>query len=397
MKGWQAAALLITAACGDDLVPVGPSLEHADTMFFVAHSDDDMIFMQPELLDALQGGGSVATVYFVLGDPDKGWWHAQDMLKASRTAYAGIVGSSSDWDCGYIALTFPVEHCRLRGREVSLIAVDLSDGRIPGDRRESLLHLVDGTITSMPLISPAGGVATRESVLDVASDLLTAITPAEVHALELAGTHGRDHSSHMFASSFLFWAAARFGYAGPMTWHRGYNVADEPVTLDGAEYGVAAHMLGYYEACANSCGSCGSPCATISTAHETWLHRQYALHRSDPAAGRLATDTGCVTSEFSLGDCAAAPAVALTGDGHVHLGTSCLASQDDGTVTSAPCAATPEQYWVLDSESTLWNGRPPVSGGDMTYDHVRCLAASDGVLSAPTCGAHATYAWQVTE
>src|SRR2546421_1941910 len=56
------------------------------------------------------------------------------------------------------------------------------------------------------------------------SDLAT--TPSEIHTLELAATHGRDHSSHMFVASFALWAEARTGYDGPVTWHRGYNVGE---------------------------------------------------------------------------------------------------------------------------------------------------------------------------
>ncbi len=35
------------AACGDNTPPVGPPIEPADSMFVIAHFDDDMIFMEP--------------------------------------------------------------------------------------------------------------------------------------------------------------------------------------------------------------------------------------------------------------------------------------------------------------------------------------------------------------
>ena len=60
-------------------------------------------------------------------------------------------------------------------------------------------------------------------------------------------------------------------------------------------------------------------------------------------------------------------------------------------VTLAPCTGAPEQYWVLDSEGLLWNGRPPQRAPDMTYDHVRCLTGQGAV----TCGANLQARWTI--
>ena len=389
-----ALAAMLASACGDNAYTLGEPIGHADTVFFAAHTDDDMIFMQPEVVDAARSG-SIATVYFTVGDAVKGYGLARGLLRASKTAYAGIAGGAA-WDCGYVDLAVPVQHCKLVGHEVSLIAVDLPDGGIPGDRTESLLHLVDGSVPSVDLVSPAGGTATRETTAQLAVDLLAALAPDEIHALELAGTHGRDHSSHMFSSAFLFWAAARSGYAGPLTWHRGYNVASEPVTLDGPDYDDAVRMLGFYEACASDCAACGVPCQpdAVSPAHVTWLERQHAVARVRSAGGKLAFGDQCLQVTAALGDCASAPVFALASDGRLQLGDACLTARDDGALSTAVCDGSAAQYWVLDGEGSLWNGLPPLAAGDMSYDHVRCLAVTDAVVSAATCGATNAFAWQ---
>lgn len=320
---------------------------------------------------------------------------ARRLLRASKSAYAGIVGGDA-WECGYVELTVPVHHCKLVGHDVSLIAVDLPDGGIPGDRTESLLHLVDGSVASVALVSPAGGAATRDAVTQTAVDLLAALSPTEIHALELAGTHGRDHSSHMFSSAFLLWAAARVSYTGPLTWHRGYNVADEPVTLDGDDYNKSIHMLGFYAACADGCARCGETCDTsaINPAHRTWIARQHAVDRVAEATGKLAFGDRCLDSSLALGDCADAPIFALSSDGRLRLGGACLTASVDDTVAAAPCDGSATQYWVLDSEGSLWSGVPPRAARDMNYDHVRCLAATDVTVSASTCGESAAFSWR---
>lgn len=387
------ASLVVVTGCGDNITPIGPPLERADTLFVVAHSDDDMIFMQPELLAALHAG-AVTTMYVTMGDPVEGYEHAQFLLRATRTAYASIAGGS-EWECGYVWLDgATAQHCRLSARPVSLIALDLPDGGIPGERRDSLLHLVDGTVAALPVLGPEGGSATVDTTIDALAQIIAATEPREIHALELAGTHGRDHSSHMFSSSFAFWAAARIAYPGPITWHRGYNVDVEAITLDGADYAAARDMLGYYEACSSSCGRCGSSCTTLLAAHEGWLQRQYASTRVVEATGPLTFDDRCLTASRQLADCAAAPPAQLDRGGQLRLGDGCLATTPEDGVTLEACTGGPAQYWALDSEGFLWNGRPPTPGGDMSYDHVRCLSGDGAIASAPTCGAQRRPRWR---
>src|SRR5512146_2542851 len=109
--------MTLAVACGDNVVPVGPPLTHSDTLFLAAHEDDDMIFMQPELLRALGEGKATTTVYATSAGPHgRGIGH----FEAAKMAYAAIVGSH-DWDCGMTELgTITVEHCRLRDRPISV-------------------------------------------------------------------------------------------------------------------------------------------------------------------------------------------------------------------------------------------------------------------------------------
>jgi len=348
-----AIALLTVAACGDNLPgpPPGPELAPARTMFVIAHFDDDMIFMQPELVDA----GSAITVYMTSGDPVKGNGRADEVFAAARAARGG------SWDCGYIWIGgLPAHHCR--SGEMSLVGLDLPDGGLDGERTDSLLHLVEGKITRLPVLGPIGGHASEDEIIGELAEMFELTQPAEVHALDVAATHGRDHSSHLMSSSFALWAAARVGYAGPIRWHRGYNVDGEAVTLTGGDYDAAAAMLGAFDA-----RYFGMP--GLDPQEDAWMQRQYAFDRVAAAA----------VDPFVLDE-----------SGHLRSGSQCLASAAGGAVAPAPCAAAPEQYWLLDGEGHLWNGLPPDPAADMDYDHVRCLAAVD---SAPTCGADHDVTW----
>ncbi len=360
--GWSVAA-----ACGDNIPGPGPDLAPADTLIVIAHFDDDMIFMQPELLDAL-AAGSVTTVYVTSGDPVKGDDHADATFAAARTAYSAVLGAS-DWDCGYVPVAgAPAHHCRLGA--VSLIALDIPDGGIEGTGTDSLLHLVEGDVRAVPILGHVGGSATVDSLTGELAELIAVTQPSQIHALDVGATHGRDHSSHLMSSSFALWGAARIGYAGAIRWHRGYNVATEAITLDGDAFTEPARMLSYFEACYFDFAPCGSPAPKLDMAEQAWMQRQYSFDRVTSAT----LESGLVVEP----------------NGHLAAGELCAASTPDGGVELDPCARVPEQYWWLDSEGHVWNGLPPDPTAGMDYDHVRCLASA---TSAPTCGAGGAPIW----
>lgn len=361
-------------------------LAHSDTLFLAAHEDDDMIFMQPELVSRLSQGGSTTTIYASTAGPEG---RGRFIFYSARVAYGKLAGSNA-WDCGTIPLgTITVEHCRLRDRPVSIIDFGLADGAINGDRIDSLLHLIDGSIDELP--ADSGGSVTRETVVDLFGELLDATTPDAIETLELAGSHGRDNSSHMFVASIGLWAAARSGFRGPITWHRGYNVEVEQPTLDGGELSTARTMLGYYEACADHCAECGTSCSALNSAHDVWLSRQYAIERVLDTRGKLALEDRCLDASLTLGDCANAMEVELTASGALRAGDSCVTSAENGALSLSACTGAPEQYWVLDSEGSLWNGRLPERAPDMSYDHVRCLTEQGAVTCGASLQAHWTF------
>jgi hypothetical protein len=401
------ATTALVAACGDNLmpdhgVPVGPPLAPADRLMIVAHLDDDMIFMQPELVDAL-AHGSVTTVYVLSGDPVHGTRGAERSFAAARTAYEHAAGAE-DWDCGYISIAdLPARHCRLIARPVSMITLGVPDGGRRDERRESLLHLVEGAVPSLALQAPLPGQITRDALVDELAEVITATAPRELHTLDIAATHGDDHPGHMITASFALWASAKAAFAGTLVSHRGYNVAREPVSLSEADYARAKPMVGYFEACYRGCGPCGSECPTLDKSHDEWLRRQYSTRSRVPAPGRLASverPGSCLAAAPSgalgLAGCTSDQALQLGDDNHLHAGALCAASPAEaaGRVTLVACADDPAQYWRLDEEGLVANGRPPAAaaGVDMYYDHMRCLDAGAGT---PLCGSHLQPRWQL--
>jgi len=375
----------------------------AESLFIVAHLDDDMIFMQPELETALVSG-SVTTVYVSSGNPIFGLAHAERTFEATMTAYEHATRSSG-WDCGYLLVTgVPVHHCRLRDRPVSMIGLDVPDGGRYGERPDSLLHLVENTVPSLPVLGALGGRVTAGALITEIAEIIAVTAPRELHTLDIAGNHGDDHPGHLITASFALWGAARAGYAGTLVSHRGYNVENEAANLSDADYALVKPMLGYFEACYRGCAPCGTECATLDSSHDTWLRRQYASTASpvtvmdelgsDDAPGTCLGIDG--DASLGLADCGDAAALRLDGERHLRVGELCAASAsgNDDVVTLMPCANDPAQYWLLDDDGFVANGRPPIGAADMYFDHVRCLHAMlPATTGAPVCGSRLHPRW----
>ena len=71
---WCAAVVVLGAlgACGDNILLVGQPLARAADLTIVAHQDDDLLFMQPDLFDAVQRHTGVTNVYITAGNGNDG-------------------------------------------------------------------------------------------------------------------------------------------------------------------------------------------------------------------------------------------------------------------------------------------------------------------------------------
>lgn len=396
---------LTIAACGDDDPGIGPPIARADSLFIVAHLDDDMIFMQPELIDALAHGSST-TIYVLSGDPVRGNQRARFVFEAAMIAYEHAAGSS-DWECGSLRVTdLPVHHCRLRNRPISMIGLDIVDGGYSASERpESLLSLLEGRLTTLPILGPVGGQITVPLLIDELAALIAQTAPSELHVLDIMANHGNDHAGHLMAAAFALWGAAQAGFQNTLISHRGYSVDPEPVNLSDADFALTKPMLGYFEACYFECGPCGTECATIADSHERYLRRQYSTIAtpggSDDQLESLDTPGQCLAdtgSGLALADCGDPGVLQLDRDHHLRRGELCAASGtgNDNALALVRCADEPSQYWVVPDEGYAVNGRSPLPEPDMRFHHTRCLEALPGMTArAPVCGVDRLPRWRI--
>lgn len=73
-------------------------IRHEREMIFVAHEDDDLLFMNPDLIHKIRTGEWIETVYVTAGDKGKGpgYWMAREA--GVREAYAYMADVPDSWE-----------------------------------------------------------------------------------------------------------------------------------------------------------------------------------------------------------------------------------------------------------------------------------------------------------
>src|SRR5262245_12656680 len=237
MRTWlYPVVALATGACGDNLFPDSAPIVPATDLTIIAHQDDDLLFMQPDLYDAVKRGTGVTNVYVTAGNGRHGRGFAERRYDGLMTAYGAIAGAT-DWSCGWIRVgSNEVEHCRLDRAKVSLVFLGYPDGGKDGEVADSLLHLWEGKVNRASAVSFGPAAYDRPTLIAVLADIIGYTQPTTIRTLEIASTHGHDHSDHMLVGALAVLAIARSSVDAELISYRGYNINDEPPNASPALY-----------------------------------------------------------------------------------------------------------------------------------------------------------------
>ncbi len=64
---------------------------------FVAHEDDDLLFMNPDIFDTIRAGGCIQVVYLTAGERGEGVGYMSQRENGVRAAYALMAGAANTW------------------------------------------------------------------------------------------------------------------------------------------------------------------------------------------------------------------------------------------------------------------------------------------------------------
>lgn len=208
------------------------------TISFVAHPDDDLLFMNPDILSDVQAGQPTWVVYMTAGNlvrgPD-GMAYADERVNGIRAAYARAarVPEGCDFQLLTLAGGRPVATNYLtHAPHVRLVYpfINAASGADNGDLY-GMWH--DPAYAAQPIDGRPSYKS--ESFVEMLRALIAHVDPAFLRILDPNGQQAGDHIDHTYAARFA--AAANTDSSGRvarrMDGYFGYTVQQWPSTLGG--------------------------------------------------------------------------------------------------------------------------------------------------------------------
>ncbi|WP_084477347.1 PIG-L family deacetylase [Actinokineospora enzanensis] len=264
------------------------------TVQVVAHQDDDILFMNPDLQNSIRLGRPVKTIFVTAGENthapgDEGPLPSRDTCKTgadlvreeyaycrqrgAMAGYALMAGLPDDWDHDALSVdtgegAVVVDEYTLRGRsDLALVFLDLPENAdanpdVAPQGRGSLVHLWARTGTANTVLT-WGTLAGRytydhDRLVDVLRGLFDHYRPTVIRAQdpEPDPRYSGDHDDHVHAARFAAEAAGAYtdgtGQAVDLVDYRDYNLSDAqqnvtglPDLHDGGRDQKAATYLAY--------------------------------------------------------------------------------------------------------------------------------------------------------
>ncbi|MBB5077246.1 PIG-L family deacetylase [Nonomuraea endophytica] len=209
----------------------------------VAHADDDLLFMSPDLFGAVAGGRVTTTIYLTAGEGPTGVEddrdpraYVRDRQEGIKAAYAYLAGVPNVWRSRVLSLgRLPVRVDTLAASpRIRLVFAGLPDGGDPradgGHDALARMWARDACVRRFTGPCPHPCVR-RQDVLDTLRALYQRYRPTVLRTLDPnpPDWHG-DHTDHTTSAKFA--AEAARGMKLKLLAYRGYTMTGWPSNLD---------------------------------------------------------------------------------------------------------------------------------------------------------------------
>lgn len=256
-------------------------------MQVVAHPDDDILFMSPDLSRSIAAGSCVRTVYLTAGDSGSAGYYWIGRMLGAQAAYETMTGVKRDWQFQTIRFSsgqYATYMSQYGNSQVSLLFLNLPDGNLQGqgfgdDKSESLSKLYDGTIATIHTVDGSSHYSSDE-LKGAIRELVGTFRPTELRTLTPSDIpYLADHSDHKATARYV--DAALQGYQSawiaelPVVHYVGYPIhAAAPNVFDEALQQKRSAFLSY---AAHDHGVCQTEISCQEDpAYGAYLTRQYA-------------------------------------------------------------------------------------------------------------------------
>jgi LmbE family N-acetylglucosaminyl deacetylase len=228
-------------------------------MQIVAHQDDDLLFMNPDLIHDIRAGHCIRTIYLTAGDAGSSQLYWLGRERGSENAYSTMLGTKQTWierqirvaDNQYVTIANPMGNKR-----ISLIFMHLPDGNIKGQgfaasQFQNLAKLESGKIPQIHTVY-SGSSYTLPQLTNTLVQLMLTYQPTEIRTQSsIPGHQYPDHSDHMAVGRIAESAHQQYeqqqyeGYVKiPVRHYMGYPTHEQPADITGED--LAAKQAAFF-------------------------------------------------------------------------------------------------------------------------------------------------------
>ena len=269
--------------------PVSPDCTKGKVLSFVAHPDDDLLFMNPDQDDAIRQGQCVHVMYLTAGDRGEGMPYTLARERGIMSAYAFMAGATSVWDTDGLTVGAHtlVRHTLRANPRVQLLMLRLPDPWLGGGW---------GSLTPMSQLEsiPGGQVQaytpyqdsyTRDGLVRMLADLIMQEQPTAIRLMDPSITipyqslcwrcEGHDHPDHIAGARLVTEAMALAPGAYTQTTYLNYPSKDQPANLDADQVARKTEIFLRYAVDDTKMCPPGASCASPPGLEATWVSRKY--------------------------------------------------------------------------------------------------------------------------
>ncbi|HEX7387920.1 MAG TPA: PIG-L family deacetylase [Castellaniella sp.] len=264
----------------------------------VAHTDDDLLFMNPDQQTAITQGQCVRTVYLTAGDRGEGLPYLQQRERGIMAAYAAMAKVPDIWttDALHVDGRSLVRHTLHDNPRVQLIMLRIPDPWLgPGwGSLTPLSRLESVPGTHVQSYGPYRETYTRTQLVSLLASLIQAEQPQVVRTMDPTITvayqalcwkcKGHDHPDHIASAHLMDDAMAIAPGLYTQIAYLDYPSQERPTNLSPAQTRrKTAIFLRYMRDDHHYCPD-PSQCAEVRGPEAKWVSRQYTVNSSRATA-----------------------------------------------------------------------------------------------------------------
>ena len=216
------------------------SCTQGTTLNIVAHEDDSILFLSPDLLHDIQNGHCVVTVFVTAGDAGRNstyWYGREDGTKA---AYAQMAAVANSWvlsDAGVPNHSIPL-FTLANSSNISLLFLRLPDGIRDGsgfseNNNESLLKLWQGTISVIHTIDGSSSYS-KQNLTETLASIVNIYQPDQIRTQNYVdAVNDNDHSDHSVTAYFAHTVSQQYTKPHGFTGYYDYQISTMPINVFG--------------------------------------------------------------------------------------------------------------------------------------------------------------------